>query len=100
MTSPGMPEQQVVEVPVVDVGNPLLAETPAHLACAVAQTPGGQRAVLTIRTASSTVTVFLSKQDLEQWQSDLKATRSAMTGLIVAPAPSMSLGGPIAGAGV
>lgn len=43
----------------VDLGNQLLGETPAQLATALLDTPAGQRLALTIRTASTTLTVLL-----------------------------------------
>lgn len=88
MTTPQ--EQQAappVEVPPVDVGNALLGETPAQLSCALVQTPGGQRTVLTIRTVSTTQTVFLAKADADQWAASIKAAAGAMSPLILASAP-------------
>ena len=49
-----MPQQ----APPVDAGNALLAETPAQLSTALLGTPAGQRMALTIRTASTTLTVL------------------------------------------
>lgn len=77
-----MPDQ----VPLSDPGNALLAEQPAQLALAVVGTPKGSRLLLTIRTPTSTVTVFLNTADAKMWAALLNREASAMSaaGLIVA----------------
>ena len=69
-----------------DTGNPLLSEQPAQLTTALIQTPAGQRLATTIRTPSSTVTVFLACVDARAWAAKLTADSGAMsvTGLVVA----------------
>ena len=79
-------QQAVQEPPLVDPGNPLLAEGPAGLSCGLIQTPAGQRALVTVRTSSATVTVMLSKADAEKWASRIRGAASAMSGLILAGA--------------
>ena len=71
-----------------DQGNGLLAETPAQMQTALIDTPAGQRMVLTIRTASTTLTVLLSAADAKQWGSNLVGTAAKMSasGLVVAGA--------------
>ena len=77
----------------VDPGNTLLSETPATLTTALMQTPQGQRALLTIRTASTTLSVFLGAAEAKTWASMLGATADQMStsGLIVA-APGLPNG--------
>src|SRR6266702_7637549 len=53
--------------PPVDKGNGLLAETGAQLSTALVQTPAGQRMVLTVRTSSATLSVFLQGNDAKTW---------------------------------
>ena len=73
------------EQPPVDTGNPLLSETPAALSTALVQTPQGQRLALTIRTASTTLTVLLGAMDARTWAGQFKAVADQMSasGLIV-----------------
>ena len=75
----------------VDAGNQLLAETPAQLAAALLETPGGQRLALTIRTASTTLTVLLGAADAKAWAASIGQAAGSMSssGLIVA-APGVS----------
>ena len=47
------------QVAPVDTGNGLLSEVPAQVTTALMQTPHGQRLALTVRTASTTLTVLL-----------------------------------------
>lgn len=66
--------------PPADTGNQLLAEGPAQLTTALVATPSGQRLLLTIRTASATVTVFLQGPDAKKWAAQLSADASRMSG--------------------
>lgn len=77
----------------VDVANPLLSEAPAALSTALMQTPQGQRLVLTIRTASTTLSVLLGAGDAKTWATQIKAIADQMSasGLIVA-APGLPNG--------
>ena len=75
----------------MDASNSLLGETSAQLSTALMQTPAGQRLALTIRTASTTLTVFLAAADAKVWGANVKAAADQMStsGLIVA-APSLN----------
>ena len=66
--------------PPFDAGNQLLAETPAQLTTATVDTPAGQRLAVTIRTASTTQTVFLQGADAKTWAAQLTREASAMSG--------------------
>jgi hypothetical protein len=50
-----------------DVANALLEEVPANLMLSLIQTPLGQRLAMTIRTASTTLTVVLTKERAAEW---------------------------------
>ena len=79
--TPGQPQPQPM-----DIGNGLLAETPANLTTALVETPQGQRLALTIRTASTTLTVLLGAADARAWGAQVKTAVDQMSksGLIVA----------------
>lgn len=70
-----------------DLGNALLGETPVQWSLTLAQTPLGQRLVHTIRTPSTTLTVFLQKADAVTWAQNLKdkADQMSASGLVVPP---------------
>lgn len=74
------------QVPPVDPGNQLLAEVPALFTTALVDTPQGQRLALTIRTASTTLTVLLAGPDARNWGQQLVKTAESMSvaGLVVA----------------
>jgi hypothetical protein len=74
--------------PPVDQGNQLLAETPAQLSTALLDTPAGQRLAMTVRTASTTVTVLLDGADAKTWGKQLSGAAASMSasGLVVAGA--------------
>ena len=67
----------------VDLGNDLLGEEPAKMLTSIVETPHGKRCALTIRTASTTLTVFLPKANVDDWAQNLQKTGDAMTGLVV-----------------
>lgn len=71
--------------PVVDTGNQLLSDGPAQLTTAIMDTPAGQRLALTLRTGSTTVTVFLVKDDVGTWRDQLASEHGKMNGLILPP---------------
>jgi hypothetical protein len=81
MTQPAPPQASPY-----DAGNPLLGGAPANIAVSLQPTPVGQLCVLTIRTASTTLTVFLAKADAETWLQTIKSEVDKMTssGLIIA----------------
>jgi hypothetical protein len=68
-----------------DTGNGLIAPGPAQMMTGLLPTPAGQRLVLTIRTSSATVTVFLAKEDAETWARTIAATAAKLSasGLII-----------------
>lgn len=78
--------------PPVDPGNAMLAETPAQMTCALMDTPRGQRMALTVRTASTTLTVLLARDDASQWGQIITGTAGQMSGLILAGVGAMPLG--------
>lgn len=78
-------------VPPVDQANALLAPTDAQLATGLVQTPQGQRMVLTVRTASTTVTLFLSRDDADVWAESIRVAAGQMSRLIV-PSGALPLG--------
>lgn len=71
------------QIPPADPGNQLLAEVPAQLTTAIADTPAGKRLVMTIRTPSTTVTVFLDRDDARAWGDKVKTEADQMGGLTV-----------------
>lgn len=72
-------------VPPVDQGNPVLGPGPALLSLHRITPPGGEQLVsLTIRTPSTTLTVFLGRQDALTWARMLRAEAQQLSGLIVA----------------
>ena len=72
--------------PPFDPGNQLLAETPSFLTTTLADTPAGQRLMVTVRTTSATTTVLLNGPDAKKWAAQLTAAAANMSGggLIVA----------------
>lgn len=69
-----------------DAANPLLAEIPANMSTALVDTPNGQRMALTIRTASTTLTVLLGQEDARTWGGNISKTADRMSkaGLVIA----------------
>ena len=74
------------QVPPVDPGNQLLSEVPAQFTTALVATSQGQRLALTVRTASTTLTVLLQGPDARNWGQQLAKAAESMSaaGLIVA----------------
>lgn len=79
-----MSEQQ--NTPAADPGNLFLSEGPSGLSSTVISTPAGQRLMLTIRTPSTTLTVFLQKPMGEEWVKVIQNGLDQMSSLMVAPA--------------
>jgi hypothetical protein len=69
-----------------DIGNSLLAKVPTMLAVGVVETPDGQLAMLTFRTASTTFTALADATELKRWMDLQTGLYSTMSkgGLIVA----------------
>jgi hypothetical protein len=74
------------QVPPVDPGNQLLGEAPALFTTAILSTPQGQRLALTIRTATTTLTILLQGPDARNWGQQLAKAAESMSvaGLVVA----------------
>lgn len=73
-----------------DTGNALLSEQPAALFAGLVDTPAGQRLALTIRTASTTLTVLLQGPDAKTWAAQLTQAAAAMSSAgLVAAGPAM-----------
>jgi hypothetical protein len=66
-----------------DTANGLLADHGAQATCSVVPTSAGQRLALTVRTPSTTLTVFLAKQDAENWAQMISQAALNLSGLIV-----------------
>lgn len=80
----------MTDAPVVEHGtapfdptNRLLGETEAEMTVGIAQTPGGQRLAVTIRTASTTLTVFPDRAVADAWRGMIAAGIGKMNGLIL-----------------
>lgn len=72
--------------PPADPGNVLLTEVPSELSTTVIDTPNGQRLMVTVRTPSTTLTLFLQKQMGESWIEVIQTSVDQMTSLTIAPA--------------
>lgn len=74
------------DVPLFDEGNKLLGELPSQLTTDVIDTPSGQRLAMTIRTPTTTLTVFLRGSDAKSWARQLVSESAVMSdsGLIAA----------------
>jgi hypothetical protein len=68
-----------------DPGNALLGPQPAEMTLSLVNTPAGQQMAMTIRTSTTTLTVFLAKDSGEQWRDQLSAMLAQMNGLILPP---------------
>ncbi len=81
MTTPVPPQPAVI-----DPGNALLAETPSNLVTGLVETPQGQRLAVTVRTASTTLTVLLAPADAKAWAAAVSqaAGQMSVSGLIIA----------------
>jgi hypothetical protein len=75
-----MADSQPPPQSVADPGNALLSETPAQLTLTIATGPLGQRIVMTIRTSSATLTVFLNGADAKVWAAQLDNTAKQISG--------------------
>jgi hypothetical protein len=67
------------QVPFVDMGNTLLTQVQSQLDTGSVTTPAGKIGLITIRTASTTLTVFLGADDLRQWSELLAALANELT---------------------
>jgi hypothetical protein len=71
--------------PPCDPGNELLAGGASRLTGSLADTAEGQRFMLTIRTASTTLSVFLTRDEARGWGESIIRLAASMNGLAVAP---------------
>lgn len=82
--------------PLVDLGNQLLAQVPARMDTGTITTPAGKSGVLTFRTASTTLTVFVGASDLRDWAKIMNQLASDLSGgLTVASAADIAALGPV-----
>jgi hypothetical protein len=85
----GKGESEMTDATPVDLGNNLLGPTPAQMACSRTTIPDADGnpvtlIVITIRTPSTTFTVFLDEKSAAQWASDIgKTSRAGSSALIV-----------------
>lgn len=80
--APAVPE--AAQVPPYDAGNPLLAGVQAQLSTGVVPTSDGNKLAVTVRTASTTLTVFLGRDEARGWAGVLLAGADQVGGLIAA----------------
>lgn len=85
------------EKPPIDPGNTLLDICQATQETALVDTPQGQRLAYTIRTPSTTLTVFLAKTDADQWLAAFKTAVNVMSGAGLVVATSGRLARPANG---
>lgn len=74
------------ETPLFDAGNKLLGELPSQLSTDVIDTIAGQRLAITIRTPTTTLSIFLNGTDAKAWAHQLTSEAAMMSssGLIAA----------------
>ncbi|SRR6266568_9426861 len=78
---------QPQQVPLVDAGNQMLSPVEARLDAGTVSTPAGVMAVITIRTASTTLTIMLGRNDLQTWLGVLNGLTGKMGGALVPASP-------------
>lgn len=74
------------ETTAADPGNSLLGIVPAQLTATAVNTDAGQKVLLTIRTSSATVSVFLEPTDCENWARLILDAKAKVSPLTLAPA--------------
>jgi hypothetical protein len=78
---------------VVDLANDLLGPTPAELTTASAMCPDGvRRGVMTIRTPSTTLTVYLTRASMLEWARQMNTTAAGIPAIAVADANGKAAG--------
>lgn len=75
------------QVPPVDPGNPLLAQTPGMLS--TARTPDGSAVLVTIRTPSTTLTVVLGRNDALNWARTIRNEAQGLSALVLPPGAAL-----------
>lgn len=93
----GAPQQAVPQLPPQDPGNPHISPGECSLSIANVKlsapgADGGDRVLLTVRTTSATISVFLDRDSAERW-ADMIGNASRMCSTILVPKPTI---GPIA----
>jgi hypothetical protein len=76
-----------------DTGNPLLAQGPSRLETGSVSSPAGTIGMITVRTASTTLTLFAAEADVREWATllgELADTLGGSGGGIV-PATAMDV---------
>lgn len=65
----------------IDAANPLLAQVPTRMDSGTIDIPGsGKVAIVTIRTASTTLSVIMSAEELRTWSDILSRLAASMPG--------------------
>jgi hypothetical protein len=81
------------QAPFLDAANPLLAVGPAQVNTGTVDIPGaGRLGCLTIRTASTTQTVFLNAADLEDWAEKLTELVAAVRAAVLVRPSTADIG--------
>jgi hypothetical protein len=75
MTSPDPNQMRFL-----DINNPLCAGGPARIDSGIIGTEQGKMGVLTVRTASTTLTVVMNTDDLRNWAEHISNLADAMDG--------------------
>lgn len=68
-----------------DPGNNMLSVVSSSMTVSPQQTPVGQRLCVTVRTVDTTLTLFLAKDEVQQWIDVLQHGKGQMSGLILGP---------------
>lgn len=68
-----------------DAGNGMLSIVSSSLTVSPQDTPVGQRLCATVRTVDTTLTLFLARDEVEQWITVLAHGKGQLTGLILPP---------------
>jgi hypothetical protein len=69
----------LTDIPLYDEGNKLLGELPAQLTTDVIDTIAGQRLAFTVRTPTTTLTIFLRPADAKAWAKQLSGEAAVMS---------------------
>lgn len=73
------------QVPLFDLGNQLLAQVPARLDTGSVSSPAGEAVgVVTFRTASTTLTLLVTAEDLRNWADIMTKLAQSLSGGVVA----------------
>lgn len=78
-------------VPLIDEGNSLLAQVPVQLHTGSASTPTGKIGILTLRSASTTFTAFVTAEDIRTWVGLMSALADQLSGNKIVPASPLDV---------